>query len=174
MAEILRTRDCTVHFRGDSYPVAVHPYMIATGWPGFQWVQWCDSPLDEFRVTHSDGVYGGFLVWGSDESCDSLTASSGNQLVYGYAILCTGGWILSTSTYEKYTWDSRHGIGPANVPIVYTVGGRLVVSNRGFVTPENEWAKVADPRGDNTFYIAYVIQVPRADNNWRLVLQTAI
>ena len=174
MTEILRTRDCTVHFKGDAYPVAVSQSMISTGWPGGQGVQWCDSPLDEFRVTYSDGVYGGFLLWGSDETSDQLTGTSGNQLAYGYAILCAGGWLASFDTYERYTWDSRHGIGPANVPIVYTVGERLVFSNRGYWTNEDEWTKVLDPRGSNTFYVAYVVQAPRITNNWRLVLQTAI
>jgi hypothetical protein len=178
MNEIFRTRDCTVHFKGDAYPVAVDPALIAAGWPGGQGVMWDDSPLDEFRVKQSDGIYGGFLLWGSEETSDQLTASSGNQLAYGYAILCSGGWIASFNTYERYTWDSRHGIGPPNVPLVYNVGERLVFSNRGWFTnetgPNSEWTKTLDPRGDNVFYVAYVIQEPRADNEWRLVLQTAI
>jgi hypothetical protein len=174
MAEIFRTRDCVVHFKGDTYPVAVHPDLITAGWPGGQGVMWCDSPLDEFRVKQSDGVYGGFLLWGSEESGDQLTGSSGNQLVYGYAILCTGGWLVSFNTYERYTWDSRNGIGLPNVPIVYTVGERLVYSNRGWFTNEDEFTKVADPRAPNHYYVAYVVQVPRAGNDWRLVLQTAI
>ena len=174
MAEIFRTRDCIVHFKGDTYPVAVDPAMIAAGWRGGQAVMWTDSPLDEFRVTFSNGLYGGFLLWGSDESSDQLTASSGNQLVYGYAILCAGGWVASFANYEKYTWDSRHGIGPPNVPIVYHVGERLVFSNRGLYTNENEWAKVHDPRGDNTYYSGYLIQVPRAENDYYLVVQCSI
>ena len=174
MAEIFRTRDVTVHFKGDAYPVAVHPDMIAQGWRGGQGVQWVDSPLDEFRVNYSDGIYGGFLLWGSDEMADRFLGMSGNQLVYGYAILCAGGWLASFDTYERYTWDSRHGIGPANVPIVYTVGERLVFSNRGWFTNEDEWAKIADPRGNNTYYVAYVVQVPRPENEYRLVLQTSI
>lgn len=174
MSEIFRTRDATVHFKGDAYPVAVHPDMMNLGWPGGQGVQWCDSPLDEFRVTFSDGIYGGFLLWGSDETADQLTGNTGNQLTYGYAIFCAGGWLVSFDTYERYTWDSRHGIGPANVPIVYTVGQRLVFSNRGWWTNENEWAKVADPRGDNFYYVAYVVQEPNLTNNYRLVLQTSI
>lgn len=174
MNEIFRTRDVVCHFKGDAYPVAVDPAMIATGWTGGQGVMWCDSPLDEFRVTYSDGIYGGFLLWGSDESGDMMTGSTGNQLVYGYAILCTGGWIASFNTYERYTWDSRHGIGPPNVPIVYTVGERMVFSNRGWFTNEDEFTKTADPRGANNYYVAYVVQVPRALNDWRIVLQTAI
>ena len=174
MAEIFRTRDVTVHFKGDTYPVAVDPAMIATGWPGGQGVQWCDSPLDEFRVNYSDGIYGGFLLWGSEETSDQLTGSSGNQLVYGYAIFCAGGWIASFATYEKYTWDSRHGIGPANVLNEYVVGERLVFSNRGYFTREDEWTKIGDPRAPNHFYVAYVIQAPRPENEGRLVLQTSI
>jgi len=96
------------------------------------------------------------------------------QLAYGYGILCVGGWLLSTSTYEKYTWDSRHGLGPANVEIPYAVGQRLVFSNRGWFTIEDEWTKVLDPRGANTFFVANVVQVPRPENGHYLVVQTSI
>lgn len=174
MSEIFRTRDVVVHWKGDSYPVAVHPDMLTLGWPGGQGVKWVDSPLDEFRVDYSDGIYGGFLLWGSEENADRFTGMSANQLVYGYAILCAGGWVASFDTYERYTWDSRHGIGPPNVPISYTVGERLVFSNRGWFTNEDEWTKTGDPRAPNHYYVAYVVQIPRANNSYRLVLQTSI
>jgi hypothetical protein len=93
-------------------------------------------------------------------------------LAYGYGIFCAGGWLISTQTYEHYTWASRQ-MGPL-VPIVYTVGQRLAFSNRGLWTNEDEWTLAGDPRAPNTFYIAYVAQVPRAENNYFLVLQTSI
>jgi len=172
MPEIIRTRDCTVHFKGDAYPVSVSSIMLQNGWGGCQGVQWADSPTDEFVVTYSDGLYGGFLLWGSNEPADAWTALSGNQLKYGFAILCAGGWLTSTSNYEKYTWESRQ-VGPL-VPNNYVVGKRLTWSLRGLLTCQNEWFLSGDPRGSNTYYVAYVIQKPRPSNNWNLVVQTAI
>ena len=171
MPEIIRTRDVTVHFKGDAYTVAVAPAMLANGWPGCQGVMWDDSPKDEFRVTYSDGHYGGFFLWGSNEASDQWTAMTGQQLKYGEAVMCAGGWLLSTSTYEKYTYLSRLG-GPL-VPIVYEAGKRVVFSLRGLWTNEDEWTLSGLPV-PNGFFLAYVIQAPRASNNFNLVLQTAI
>jgi hypothetical protein len=133
---------------------------------------WFDSPKDEFCVTYSDGHYGGFLLWGSDESSDAWTAMSGQQLAYGYAIICAGGWLISTSTYEKYTYASRVSGGPL-VPITYAAGTRVVFSLRGYWTNEDEWTQSGLPV-PNTFYLAYVVQAPRAENNYNLMLQTSI
>jgi len=173
MPEIIRTRDCTVHFKGDAFPVALAPEMLQRGWPGSQGVKWAPSTNDEFCVTYSDGRYGGFLLWGSDESSDQFTALTGQQVACGHAVFCMGGWLISTSTYEKYTYASRMGGGPL-VPIVYTASRRLVFSLRGFWTIEDEWTLSGDPRAPNTYYLAYVVQSPRASNNFNLVLQTAI
>jgi len=172
MAEIIRTRDCTVHFKGDAYPVMLSPAMLTAGWPGCQGVMWSDSPKDEFQVTFSDGHYGGFLLWGSDEPSDQWTAMTGQQLKYGYGILCAGGWLISTTTYEKYTYASRIG-GGVLVPITYEVGTRLVFSLRGLWTNEDEWTLSGLPV-ENTYFLAYIVQAPRASNNYNLVLQTAI
>lgn len=174
MTALFRTRDVEVHFKGDSYPVAIHPDLLASGWAGGQGVMWCDSPLYEFRVQASDGIYGGFLLWGSDEISDRLLGQSTSQLAYGYGIFCAGGWLASFATYEKYTWNSRHGIGPPNVLINYTVGERVRFSNRGWWTNEDEFTKVGDPRAPNNYFVGYVVQKPRADNDYRLVLQTSI
>lgn len=173
MQELFRTRDCTVFVRSDSYAVSVSPTMLAAGWAGGQGVRWDDSPLDEFRVTFSDGLYGGFLLWGSNEPSDQWTALTGNQLKYGFSVLCAGGWVISTSTYEKYTWQSRNLGGPL-VPNNYVVGQRLVFSLRGLWTCQDEWFLSGDPRGSNTYYIGNTIQKPRASNNWTLMLQTSI
>ena len=172
MPEIIRTRDCTVHFKGDAYPVVISPAMLAGGWPGCQGVMWDASPLDEFRVTYSDGHYGGFLLWGSDESSDKWTALTGQQVKYGSGVLCAGGWLISTATYEKYTYTSRTGPGPL-VPIPYASGLRVVFSLRGFWTLEDEWFLSGRPER-NTYFLAYIVQPPRASNNFNLVLQTAI
>ncbi len=173
MPEILRTRDVVVLFKGDAYPVMIDPTMQARGWPGGQGVQWVNSPLDEFRVGFSDGLYGGFLLWGSDEPADKFTAMTGQQPTYGYAVMCAGGWLISTSTYEKYTYLSRIGGGPL-VPINYVVGERLVFSLRGWFTKEDEWTLSGDPRMPNGYYIANVVQVPSAANDYYIMLQTSI
>jgi len=172
MAEIFRTRDCVVHFKGDAYPVAISPTLISNGWSGCQGVRWVDSVEDEFMVTISDGLYGGFLLWGSDEVSDQYTGVTGNQLEQGYGIFCAGGWLLSTSTYEMYTYNSR--LAPPLVPITYVVGERLRWSNRGLLTKEDEWTLSGDPRAPNNFFIAYVVQVPRAENNNYIVVQMSI
>jgi hypothetical protein len=172
MPEIIRNRDVIAHFRGDSYPVALDATMLAAGWAGGQGVRWTDSQQDEFMVTFSDGIYGGFLLWGSDEDADQYLGMTHQQLDYGYGIFCGGGWLLSTRTYEHYTYASR--LAPPLVPITYQVGQRLVFSNRGLWTNEDEWTLSGDPRAPNTFYTASVVQVPRATNSYYLVLETSI
>lgn len=173
MPEVFRTRDCTVLVKGDAYPVALAPGMLATGWMGGQAARWVDAPTDELMVDISDGTYGGFLLWGSDESSDQWTAMTGQEIKYGYGVLCSGGWVISISTYEKYTWASRQGPGPL-VPLNYRVGERLVFSLRGYWTNEDEWTASGDPRAPNTYYIANVIQTPQSYNNYRIQVQTSI
>ena len=173
MTEIFRTRDCVVHFKGDAFPVMVSPAMMRQGWPGSQGVQWVDAPIDEFQVGYSDGLYGGFLLWGSDEVSDQYTALTGSQPKYGYSVLCTGGWLMSTSTYERYTYASRLA-GPPYVPIPYSAGLRVRFSLRGFWTIEDEWFLSGDPRGTNGYYIGSVVEPPSVKTNNYLVLQTSI
>lgn len=170
--EIFRTRDCVVFFKGDAYAVATSPAMNLGGWTGGQGVMWFDSPKDEFAVTYSDGLYGGFTLWGSNESSDLFTSLTGSQPQYGYTVICAGGWLLSTSTFERYTYASRQA-GPL-VPIPYMEGQRLIFSLRGLWTIEDEWALSGDPRGSNGYFIANVVQAPSLKNNNYLTIQTAI
>jgi hypothetical protein len=162
------TRDVQVLYKGDSYTVAVSENMKRLGWAGGQGVMWVDSDIDEFLVDFSTGLYGGFCLWGSQESSDRLTSMTGNQALYGYTVLCSGNWIFSTTTYEKYTWASRSGPGPF-VPIVYEVKQRLVFSSRGYWTSETN-----DGGGVNEYYIGNIVQAPSASNNWRLTIQSSI
>jgi len=173
MPEIIRTRDCVAHFKGDAYPVAISQALITTGWSGCQGVQWADSAEDEFMVTFSDGMYGGFLLWGSNETPDLFTGMTGNQVREGYGILCTGNWLMSTPIYEQFTYASRVG-GPPLVPITYTAGERLRLSLQGRFTNEDEWTLSGDPRAPNTFFVGSVCQPPRTLNNDCLVLLTAM
>lgn len=151
-------RDVNVKFKGGAYPVALDSVLLASGWQGGQGVMWAQSPKDEFLVTRSDGRYGGFLLWGSNEDSDQHVSFVQQQLVYGHAILCTGGWLMSTRTFETHTYASR--LVPPLVPIVYTPGEGLRFSLRGFFTNEDEWTASGDPRAPNGFYLGRVVQVP--------------
>lgn len=172
MNEILRTRDVTVLFKGDSYTVAVSQNMRQNGWAGGQGVRWVDSTTDQFLVDYSDGLYGGFLLWGSDEPSDEYTSITESQPKYGYATFCAGGWLMSTVSFERYTYASRTA-GPL-VPITYTPGVRLRFSLRGLWTPEDEWTLSADPRGANEFYVGSIVEAPSTATNDMLTIQTSI
>lgn len=171
MTSIVRNRDVVVFFKGDSYAVAVSPSMVVNGWNGGQGVQWTDAN-GEFCVTYSDGLYGGFLLWGSNEVSDQYIATVKTQPTYAYAVACFGGWLMSTTTYEKYTYASRIS-GPL-VPITYVEGQRLRFSLRGFWTIEDEWALSSDPRGSNQYFSGSVMQAPKTLNDFYLTVQTSI
>lgn len=166
------SRDCYVLKKGDAFAVSVTASLAAQGWLGGQGVNWEESTKDEFLVGAADGRYGGFLVWGSNEVADQYVSLSAVQPTYGFAVFGMGSWVVSTSTYEKYTYASRLG-GPL-VPISYSSGDRLLFSLRGYWTKEDEWSLSADPRAPNRNYIGFVVQEPSVFNNNQLTLQTAI
>lgn len=172
MSEILRTRDCVIFYRSDSYAVSVSGSMLQSGWTGGIGVKWADSSKDEFVVTTSDGPFGGFLLWGSDESSDQFVSFVGNQIEYGFAVLCSGSWLISTLTYERFTYASRQ-MGPL-VPLVYNEGDLLYFSLRGYWTKEDEWDASGDPRAPNTFVAGSVTQSPASKNSFYLGIQTTI
>jgi hypothetical protein len=173
MTELFRTRDCVVFHRSDAYPVAITPTAQVGGWPGGQGFQWQDSLQDEFLTTYSDGSFGGFALWGSDESSDQYISLVGNQVRYGAVILCIGSWLIATTTFERYTYASRIGGGPL-VPLVYVEGSKLRFSLRGFWTVEDEWTLSADPRAPNTNYTGLVVQAPTVITDNYLTLQTIL
>ncbi len=170
--DIIRSRDCVIFIKGDSHSVAVDPAMVAGGWPGGQGVQWTSSTLDEPVVTYSKGLYGGFLIWGSDESADQYVATTRNQLVYSNAVMMAGRAIISTSSYEKYTYASRTGAGPL-VPIVYNPHDILYFSLRGLWTNEDELTLSADPLAP-AFFTGFVAQIPKKTNQFFLGIQTSL
>lgn len=170
--EQFRTRDCVILYKGDAYPVTVDNTMVRGGWSGGQGVQWAGSNKDEFLVTYSDGYYAGFLLWGSDESSDRFTAMTRNQPAYQFATVGAGGWIIMTTSYEKYTWSSRQS-GPL-VPLTYTASDRLVFSLRGYWTIEDEWTLANDPRKPNNYYIGFVMQAPTNSTEGYLTIQVSI
>lgn len=158
MLEVPRNRDCVVLFKGDAYPCEVSDSLASTGWAGGQGVQWVDDPRDGFVVNASDGLYAGFLLKGSAEKADFGTSMDRNQQIYHFATLCAGGWLIMTSSFERFTWASRQA-GPL-VPITYRESDRLVFSNRGFWTNEDEWTLSGDPRAPNGYFIGFVAQAP--------------
>jgi hypothetical protein len=172
VSEQFRTRDCVILLKGDAYPVTVSPAMATGGWKGGQGVQWVASSKDEFLVTYSDGLYAGFLLWGSDEPSDQFTAITRNQPAYQFTTIGAGGWLIMTTAFEQYTYASRQS-GPL-VPITYSASDRLVFSLRGYWTNEDEWTLAGDPRAPNTYFIGFVIQPPTSNTSQFLTVQVSI
>ncbi len=173
MAVFPRTRDCLILVKGDACPVTLSEEMAAGGWQGGQGVQWAPNPgLDAPLVTYSTGYYAGFMLWGSDETGDDFTAMTRSQPAYRAGVVGAGGWLISTRSFERYTYASRQA-GPL-VPLVYEESDRLVYSLRGFWTKEDEWTASGDPRGANEYYIGYVAQAPSAATDDYITLQTSI
>jgi hypothetical protein len=170
--KIAQTRDCVALVVDASLPVMVDDTMAAAGWIGGTGVSWVSSDSDTFLVTYSDGAPGGFLLWGSNEESDQYVAYRANQQTYKFAQACFGTWIISTVAFEAYTLESR--LAPPLVENVFVVGQRLRFSLRGLWTPQDEWAISADPRGSNTVELGMIIQAPSSQNNFHLMLQTAL
>jgi hypothetical protein len=159
--EIFRTRDVTVFVKGIAYTVGIDQPALNAGWAGGQGFQWVDAVPDGFYCGFVDGGRGaGFALVGSEEDSDVLTAMTGQQPKYEYIVLCSGSWILSTRTYERYTYTSRLG-GPL-VEITYAAGDKLKWSLRGLWTNEDEWTLSGDPRAPNAQEVGYVTQAPTA------------
>lgn len=173
MPEFVRSRDLIILYKSDTYPVTISEDMVIRGWQGGQGVQWKEPGKDDMVVTFSDGFYAGFMLWGSDESSDRYTAMTGNQPAYRFGTIGAGGWLISTTAYEKYTWASRQGPGPL-VPLVYTAGDRLVFSLRGFWTKEDEWTLSGDPRAPNAYFIGNVACKPSALRDNHMTIQVGI
>jgi len=171
MSEIIRSRDTIVFFKGDSQTVVVSQAMVNGGWPGGQGVQWVNSGSDDRMVTYSSGLYGGFLVWGSDEDGDQFTAMTRQQPHYRYATMFSGGCLISTTSYERYTYASRLG-GPL-VPLVYQVQDILYLSLRGLWTNEDEMTASGALLAP-AFFTGFVAQVPKASNRFYLGIQTSM
>jgi len=171
MPEIFRTRDCVVFFKDDSTTVAVDDALVAQGWPGGQGVQWVDPASDEFLVTFSQGLFGGFLMWGSNEVGDDHTAITRNQPHYRFATMLWGAALFATSTYERYTWASRQA-GPL-VPLSYAPDQRLYLSLRGLWTSEDELTASGSPLAPAPL-AGIVAQIPKALNDYYLGVQTVM
>ena len=170
--EIVRTRDVVVLKSDKTLPVKISSSLAQNGWPGGQGVQWAPSTSDEFKVDFSDGYQAAFLLWGSDETSDQFISYVGSQPKYEYAVACFGTWVISTSTFEKYTLQSR--LIPPLVENTFVPGEHVYFSLRGFFTPQDEWTIDGDPRAPNENYVGTVIQAPSSINNNYLMLQTIL
>ena len=171
--ELIRDRDVITLVKGQTFPTGLSPRLLTQGWQGGQGVMWIETPYDAWEVDISDGTPNGFLLWGSNESADQYSAYTQNQTTYDFAVLCFGTWVITTRTYEMYTYASRMGPGPL-VPIVYNESDRLLFSLRGLWTKEDEWSLSGDPRAPNRFYVGYVIESPAVYNNNYLMFQTTM
>jgi hypothetical protein len=174
MADIIRTRDCILFFKGDTTTVTVSSAMVAQGWPGGQGVQWVGAVQDDRVVTYSSGLYGGFLLWGSDEPGDRYTAMTDQQTAYRYATMLFGGNLIATTTYERYTYASRVGGGPL-VPLIYRPNDILYLSLRGYWTKEDELSQQipSNPLAP-AFFVGFVAQIPKSLNGFWLGIQTSM
>jgi len=171
ITEIIRGRDCITFFKGDLYTVTPSDTLMAAGWNGGTGVMWVPGVNDERTVGLSDGHYGGILIWGSDELADQYNSQTGNQVSCRYATFMSGGGLISTSSYERYTWASRQ-LGPL-VQIIYRPNDFLYFSLRGLWTNEDE-ATLSGALYAPNFFTGYVAQVPKASNNGYLGIQTGL
>lgn len=172
MSEIFRSRDCVVFFKGDSQTVSVSQAMVDGGWPGGQGVQWVNSTTDDRVVTYSAGLYGGFLLWGSDETGDRFTAMTRSQPQYRYATMFSGGCLIATTSFEQNTYASRIGGGPL-VPLHYGTQDILYLSLRGLWTKEDELTLSGSPFAP-AFFTGFVAQIPKASNGFFMGIQTSM
>lgn len=171
MTELLRTRDTVIMTKGAAYAVKAAPALIQAGWPGGQGLAWVDG--NEFTVSFADGGRSaGFALWGSNEDSDQCISMVGVQPAYGYIVMGSGSWIISTRSYEVYTYASR--MAPPLVPINYLPGQKLFWSLRGLWTIEDEWTLSGDPRAPNEDPVGFVAQVPSFLTKNYITVQTTL
>ncbi len=172
MPEIVRNRDCIALYKGDTFPVITSDTLVNQGWQGGQGVMWTPGPGPDPMVGIADGYYAGFVLFGSNEVADQYTAYTGQYTAYRYLVVCAGGWIITTRTFETYTYASRQ-VGPL-VPLTYSYNDKLYFSLRGYWTKEDEWTLSGDPRAPNTFNVGAVIKAPSPETNGYLTVEVSI
>jgi hypothetical protein len=175
-------RELSVFHKGDTMPMKIDSAMASAGWSGGTFVRWVDDGTGEPCVTIADGRYCGFTPWGSDEPADQYTSMTPSQTRYKYITLFFGGNFVATTSYERYTYISRHGPGPL-VPLVYAPQDFLYVSENGLPTVEDESDPAVNPghtfpNGDPIvvpfLYFGIVSVPPSALTDDRLLMQTNV
>lgn len=169
--DLIRSRECVVFTKGDTHNVTISSAMLQGGWPGGQGVQWVDSDQEGFVVSYSQGLFGGFMLWGSDESADQFVSSTRNQIVYETGVMMAGNAVLSTTSFERYTYASRIA-GPL-VPLVYAPKDPLYFSLRGLWTKEDELTLSGSPLAP-AFFTGFTIQPPMPANQFFLGIQATL
>ena len=140
------TRDLVLLHKGDSITVKIDSTLVASGWEGGQFVRWYADGTGELNVRLANGVYCGFLPFGSDELADQFTALTDSDVTYLKAVMYFGGNVFYTRTYETETYQSRHGMVPYT-PITYTASQSLYISENGKITNEDESDAAVNPGG---------------------------
>lgn len=172
MLEIFRTRDNVVFVKGAAYTVKASSALLSAGWPGGQGLMWANGGA-EFTTTFADGGRGaGFALWGSDEESDQFTSMTASEVAVGHLVIGSGSWIISTLSFEIYTYASR--VTPPLVPITYLPGQKLFWSLRGLWTNEDEWTLSGDPRAPNVDPVGFVAQPPSNITDDYLTIQTTL
>ena len=95
-----------------------------------------------------------------------------NGIVYQTTVMIAGGSLISTSSYERYTWASRTMGGPF-VPLVYAPNDVLFMSLRGLWTNEDELFLSGSLLAP-AFFAGFVSQIPKVQNNFYLGIQTSM
>lgn len=147
-------QDLIIMSRGTTITVRVTDRVAVGGWGGGQWFRWVKSERDDFLVDYSDGVFGGFALYGSNESNELFTSMQDHQPHYRYCTVGFGGWMLSLRNYELYTYSSRQS-GPLEL-IDYQPNDPLFISLNGKLTVEDEWDLSGDSRAPNDWAVGYV------------------
>jgi hypothetical protein len=170
--DLIRGRDAVIFSKGDCYTFRVAPAMLAGGWSGGQGFQWGTPIGTEATMTYSTGLYGGFCPWGSAEIGDRYTAMTGLELKYGYAVGILGRAMISTTTFESYTYASRLAGSPL-IKLTYLEGDLLYFSKRGYWSNQDEKSLASDSDAP-AFFCGFVAQAPKASNQFMLGIQTSL
>jgi hypothetical protein len=84
----------------------------------------------------------------------------------------SGGCLISTSSYEQYTYASRLLGGPF-VPLIYQVQDPLYLSRRGLWSNQDEMTLAGDPDAPGAV-AGFVAQPPKESNGYYLGIQTTL
>lgn len=139
------TRDLVPLHKGDSITVKIASSLAASGWEGGTFVRWTDDGSGELTVTIANGLYCGFLPFGSEETGDGYASITGQNTHYKYATMFFGGNVFYTRVYETETYDSRNG-GPY-AALTYTPNQALYISENGKITNQDESDPAVNPGG---------------------------